>query len=54
LAEVVVVLIIDLDMQSVSDELAARSWVDVTVGELYAEYITGKAPPANKKGTIRL
>jgi acyl carrier protein len=38
LTEVVVLLIVELDMDTVSDDLERRDWADVTVGDLYNEY----------------
>jgi acyl carrier protein len=41
LTEVVVMLIVDFDMDGLSDQLDQRQWGSVTVGELYDEYRAG-------------
>jgi acyl carrier protein len=38
LTEVVVALMVDFEMQALSEELEQRDWNGVTVGELYDEY----------------
>ena len=44
LTELVVLLIVDFDMQSLADELEHRDWSKVTMGELYDEYQMGRKP----------
>ena len=38
LTELVVMLIVDMGMNTVADSLEERSWDDVTVGQLYDEW----------------
>jgi acyl carrier protein len=43
LTELAVALIVDLEMTAVADDLPARDWRDVTLGEIYDEYRAEKA-----------
>jgi acyl carrier protein len=42
LTELVVLLIVDFDMESLEDDLDDRDWAHVTVGALYDEYTSGR------------
>jgi acyl carrier protein len=42
LTEVVVLLIVDFDMETLAEELEQRDWRGVTLGDLYGEYRTGQ------------
>lgn len=37
-AELVVYLVVDCDMEPIAENLESRTWTSVTVGDLYAEY----------------
>jgi acyl carrier protein len=45
LTEVIVMLMVDFGMSSLSDGLERRDWRGITAGDLYEEYRKGEAPP---------
>lgn len=53
LTEVLVSLLLDLEMRSLERDLNRREWRQVTVGELYTEYVRNEAPPRGDQYVIR-
>jgi acyl carrier protein len=54
LANLVAALVVDFEMRSLDDGLPARSWTDVTFGDLYEEYRTGRPPKRTAKHSFEV
>lgn len=52
-AEVIVALLVDLDMESIEQDLGQRDWRDVTVGELFDEYQSGQGRARGEQFVMR-
>jgi acyl carrier protein len=53
LAEVIVLLLTELDVPSLDGDLSGREWEQVTAGELFEEYRRGERPPRGAQFVIR-
>jgi hypothetical protein len=53
LAEVLVLLTVDFEMDGLADQLAERDWNTITLGALYEEYKSGKVPLGTTQHVIR-